>query len=94
MDEAESDSGSVSDPPPTAVTVIEGESGTARELTRELLRQLDARRIRYTLVPGATLAHQQPLPTVIASYGADRREVSYQGYGRIFHDFLPRVSSR
>jgi hypothetical protein len=75
------------------VTVIEGESGSARAFTKELLRQLDARRVPYTKLPGAAMAHQLPLPTVIASYGTEGREVSYQGYGRIVHDFLPRVRS-
>lgn len=73
------------------ITVLTGEAGPARALTDQVTRWLDERHIDYRRVPGQQLApRSMPLPTVIAWFEGDNRDVAYRGYGRIVSDFLPR----
>ena len=76
------------------VTLIEGEFGTAQQLTQQVIQELEARKIHYRRVRGSHMAHRDvPLPTVIASFDDNGRDVAYQGYGRICRDFLPRFKT-
>lgn len=79
----------------TPVILIEGEFGTARQLTDEVRRELDERNIPYTSVSGTRLAGRElVLPAVIAPIGSSGRQVTYQGYSRICLDFLARFTPR
>lgn len=79
---------------PTSITLVAGEYGTARELTDEVMRLLDERRVDYQVVPGHRVARRSmPLPTIVATFGADARQVTYDGFGRILLDFLPLIAA-
>jgi hypothetical protein len=74
-----------------AIRVLAGETGTARDLTDEITSWLEERHIGYERVPGDQLADRSlPLPTVIAWFESEHRDVAFRGYGRIVADFLPR----